>query len=408
MRSAAILTVGTELTEGIRVDTNTSEIAREFVRRGFFVAEAISVGDDVATAAETIRRLCGAYDLVAVTGGLGPTHDDITREATAQALGRRLVRDKDVTAKLVGASRRMRDAEAAERIFTQALVIEGAEVLPAVNGTAPGQVISTEGSVLVLLPGPPFEMRPLLSAVSERYPAVRALQRDLGVAGMAESDAQLTASRVLAGHEGVALTVLAAPGDVRILLLDDGAGEAGLDRAATDVAAALGESCYTMHGELLAEVVVREATARGVTLACAESCTGGMVAAAITDVQGASAVFLGGVVSYSDDVKRYVLGVDAATLAQHGAVSEEVALAMAAGVRARLTADIAVAITGIAGPDGGSAEKPVGLVWFAVDSSSGRFALRREFSPTSRDLVRQRATTFALDLLRREVHKADR
>ena len=364
LTSAAIVTVGSELTEGLRVDTNTAEIARDLQRYGFRVAEALSVGDDVARIASALRRLGGEHDLVVVTGGLGPTHDDVTTEAAAMALGLGVAPDPSLVAFLTPFVARHSDPDAAEQVLSQALVLSGAEVLAPTSGTAAGQVVATSGGALVLLPGPPREMRPMLTAWLARSSAVRAAPIDIGVTGMPESDVQLAAQRALAGRDGVALAVLARPGDVRVLLFDEGAGECGLAGAADAVAAQIGDACYSTGGETLAETVVRLSEAAGVTVAVAESCTGGLVAAAITDVAGASSVLLGGVVAYANSAKTDMLSVPPGLLAQYGSVSEQTACAMAEGAREHLGADIAVATTGIAGPGGATPDKPVwsGLV----------------------------------------------
>lgn len=406
MRSAAIVTVGSELVEGLRVDTNTAEIARALGPRGFTVVEALSVGDDVATLATVLRRLTGAYELVVVTGGLGPTHDDITRDAASEALRVPLILDESLAAGLASVIARHNDPDAADQVLLQALVLEGATVISATTGTAPGLVAETPAGMLALLPGPPSEMRPMLEVLMACYPSVRAHPHELGVVGLTESDAQLAAQRCLSAFPGVTLTVLARPGDVRVLLLDDGAGAEALARAATEVERVLGDNCYASDGSTLQASLARAAIERGVTLTVAESCTGGMIAAAITDTAGASSTFLGGVVSYHDDAKRELLGVREETLAAHGAVSEKTAREMAERVRSRLGADMALAVTGVAGPSGGSSDKPVGLVWFAVATSVGTRAVKRLFPPTSREAVRQRATAAGLDLLRLEVLKS--
>lgn len=399
--SAAILTLGSELVEGLRVDTNTAEIARSVVAHGFTVAEAISVGDDRVLAATALKRLTAAYALVIVTGGLGPTHDDVTRDAASDALSLPLATDASIAAGLAAAVARHTDPDAAAQVLSQALVLEGAAVIPATTGTAPGQVVSTPAGILALLPGPPSEMRPMLATVMSRYRASRAQTRTLGVVGRGESDVQLAAQRVLEGYPGVVLTVLARPGDVQVILLDEGAGESVLAESAERIAAELGASCYSTRGETLPQATVAAAVAHDCTIATAESCTGGMVAAALTTVSGSSDAFVGGVVSYADAAKRTLLGVDPSTLAEHGAVSEEVALAMATGARHALGADLAVAVTGVAGPSGGSAEKPVGLVWFALADADGVTATSRRFpSTSSRDAIRERSTALALDLLR--------
>jgi len=406
MQTAAVVAVGTELTAGLRADTNTAEIARKLAPRGFVVLESVLCPDSVDVLTAEFLRLSDAYSLVVVTGGLGPTHDDVTREAAARAFDLPLVSDEAVQARLHATASRLAghldDSRALEGFFNQSLCLKGAEILAAQTGTAPGQVLRVGEGTVVFLPGPPAEMRPMLDIWLQRFPLVRTRPIELGVVGKGESDAQAAASRVLESHTGIIFTVLAYPGDVRLLLLDDGAGQSGMEAAATEIAEALGKACYTRTGKSLGEELVCTLRANGLTVACAESCTGGMVSAAITDTPGASEVFLGGVVSYSNEAKQRILGVDAALLAEHGAVSEQAALSMAEGGRRMFGADIAVSVTGIAGPGGGSAEKPVGLVWMAVSSTWGASASKNLFAKGSRESVRQRATSAALDLLRCE------
>jgi len=408
-QSAAIVTIGSELVEGLRIDTNTAEIARDVSRFGFRVDEAISVGDDETVLADTLRRLVHVHPMVVVTGGLGPTHDDVTRDAAAAALGITMEADPALTAFLQPFLARHSDPRSAAQVLTQAFVLQGAEVLPPTNGTAAGQVVPTPAGSLVLLPGPPREMRPMLARVLDRFTPDRAEPRELGVTGLAESDVQHAAQTALAAFDGIQLTVLAKPGDVRVILLDDGAGEAALDRAANAIAAEVGAPCYSTDGSTLAETIVAEAAAREVTIAVAESCTGGLVAAALTDVPGSSAVFLGGAVTYSNAAKSRLLSVDPEDLKFFGAVSREVAQQMAEGALDAFGADIAVSVTGIAGPAGGSNEKPVGTVWFGVASRVGEGVDAQAsvaWNGASREAIRARAASSALNLIRREVLKA--
>jgi nicotinamide-nucleotide amidase len=247
----------------------------------------------------------------------------------------------------------------------------------------------------------------MLDRALKRFTPVRAEPRELGVAGMPESDVQHAAQRALEAYSGIQLTVLAKPGDVRVILLDEGAGETTLITAAHAVADEIGDACYSRDGSSLAEVVIREATHRNLTIATAESCTGGMVAAALTEVPGASAAYLGSAVTYSNASKKRVLDVSPGDLQEHGAVSQQVAQEMARGVQDRFGADICVAITGIAGPAGGTAEKPVGTVWFAVRARrNGRqnaWEHSVSWTGASREGIRSRATAMALDLVRREM-----
>ena len=402
-KSAAIVTVGSELTEGLRIDTNTAEIARDLHPYGFRVAEALSVADDVAVLAAALKRLTRQHELVITTGGLGPTHDDVTRDAASAALGLLLAPDAGLAEFLRPFLARHSDPGAAEQVMSQALVLTGAEVLAPTNGTAAGQVVDTSAGVLVLLPGPPREMRPMLAAWLGQSSRQRAFSADLGVTGLPESDVQLAAQRALLAHPLVGLTVLARPGDVRVLLMDEGAGESELAVAGEAVAHEIGAACYSTTGETLSEAVIRVALAAGVTVATAESCTGGLVCAALTDVAGASAVLLGGVVAYANAAKSELLSVPPGMLAQYGAVSEQTACAMAQGARERLGADIAASTTGVAGPTGGTTDKPVGLVWFAVSTREGTQATVKQMSGADRYAVRARATAVALDLVRREI-----
>ena len=399
--TAAIVTVGTELVEGLRVDTNTSEIARTIAPYGFAVVEAVSVGDSVDILTGTLARLTAAHALVITTGGLGPTHDDITREAAAAATGLPLASDQTLVALLRQWQARHSNAAAREQILVQAEILAGAEVIAPTTGTAPGQVVATAAGRLVLLPGPPSEMRPMLAQVLDKFEPIRATPIEIGVTGMSESDAQILAQQALSGIAAVDLTVLARPGDVKVLLLDAGGGATALQAARVSVSRALGDRCYASDGSSLAQVVVREASTHGVTLGTAESCTGGGVAREITEIAGASTCFTGGVVAYADAAKTSLLGVSPATLETHGAVSEEAAREMARGARERLGADVTVSVTGIAGPGGGTDHKPVGLVWFAVATARGVTASERRFPPGSREAIRLRATAHALDLLRR-------
>lgn len=405
---AAIVTVGSELTEGQRIDSNTAFIARAVSGLGFRVIEAVSVGDDISHLSDVLRRLTAQCELVVTTGGLGPTHDDVTREAASEALDVELVEDAELTQWLAPSALRHSNADSRLAVMKQAQVLAGATVLAPRTGTAPGQDIATPGGRLILLPGPPHEMTEMLERALASYETSAAKPRDLGVTGMPESDVQHAAQRALAGREGVTLTILAKPGDVRVLLLDAGAGELVLDKMAQDVAEELGAACYTTTGQTLAEATVSELTRASMTIAVAESCTGGLVASSLTGIAGVSDVFLGSVVSYANSVKSGVLAVPEGLLAQFGAVSEQTAVAMAQGVRTLMGADIAVSVTGIAGPGGGSAEKPVGLVWFALSHAEGTEGYESHFLGGSRDSVRARATARALDLVRRHLRDAAR
>ncbi|MDF1542465.1 MAG: nicotinamide-nucleotide amidohydrolase family protein [Anaerosomatales bacterium] len=398
---AAVIVVGTELVAGVRVDTNGAEVAGALAAAGYIATRREILPDEVEILAERIAALVDSHELVVVTGGLGPTHDDVTRQAAAAALGLPLGTDSVIEARLQPVLARHRIPDAAAQVLRQAHVLEGARILMPERGTAPGQLVPTAHGHLVLLPGPPHELRPMLAeALRSLGRGARAEPRVIGCVGIAESDAQLTAQKVLAPHPGIGLTVLARPALVDIVLIDEGVTSDELDLAAREIAEAIGDACYSTSGAMLAQAVIERASSRRVTLSLAESCTGGLIAAALTSVPGASSVFLGSVVTYADDMKRELLGVQEETLRDRGAVSGETAREMASGVRELTGADVALAVTGIAGPAGGSTAKPVGTVWFAVASGTDVTSERCHFSG-DREIVRARATATALDLLRR-------
>jgi len=398
---AAVVTVGTELTTGLRQDTNGTEVARALAEAGYDVRTIISLPDDPAAVSDTLRMLTASYSLVAVTGGLGPTHDDITRDAAAEALGRPLQRDDSIADKLRRLAVHHGQEQSRVQMLRQADIIEGATVLPAVTGSAPGQAVDTPGGTLLLLPGPPAEMRPILHSFLSAHPRGATPVR-LRCTRITESDAQHLVAPAIAGLN-VDLTLLAAPGDIEVVIFPRAGDARDLERARIAARAALGDACYSDDGSTLAEVVLRLAAEAGEQIVCAESCTGGLVAAALTDVSGASAVFRGGVVAYDNEIKTASLGVPAGLLAQYGAVSEETARAMAEGALALPGSTISVAVTGVAGPTGGTPDKPVGLVWFAVARADGRVVSAERHLGGDRATVRRRATTTALDLLRLEI-----
>jgi nicotinamide-nucleotide amidase len=399
--------VGTELVTGLRTDTNGPEIARALSLGGYRVEQMVSVPDSAQRIRDAITQLLPEHALLVVTGGLGPTHDDVTREAVAAALGRGIVRDEALIRALEARMPAGADPAVLAARARQADVIEGARVLPATVGTAPGQIIEHGTSTLVLLPGPPHEMRPMLAAfLNGRSPGIQPVR--LRCAGITESQAAVALGPALAHFPEITLTLLAAPGEVEVILFAAPGEDAAtrLQAAGTAARTALGGACYTQDGESLAEAVLRLARKRGLQLAVAESCTGGRVAAELTAVPGASEVFVGGVVAYANATKEAALGVQHATLKEHGAVSEPVARAMAAGALALPGADVAVAITGIAGPGGGSADKPVGLVWLCCAARDGAVRTERSVFAGQRPTVTRRATVAALDLLRRVLQEA--
>jgi nicotinamide-nucleotide amidase len=406
LRRAALLSTGEELIRGAIADTNAPWIARTLKRLGVLVVEARQVGDGRAAIAAAARELAARCDLLVVTGGLGPTADDRTREALADAAGVALSEDAAARAQVEAYFARLgRTASASNR--QQALLPEGARVVANPVGSAPGFTLSIGGALAVALPGVPHEMKsmvegslvPLLRA---RNGALAYEERLLQVVGLAESvvGERIDAWMRRAGPPLVSVTVSAARVTICASDAADADGKARLDECVAAMRAALGDHVFAEGDATLAETVVARLRETRRTVALAESCTGGLIAAALTDVPGSSEALLEGSVPYSEPAKVRSAGVTEAQLREHGAVSEAVARAMAEGTRARAGATFGVATTGIAGPGGGTADLPVGLVHFAVAGPDGVVHFKKVF-PGDRAMVRSFAVTTALEMLRR-------
>jgi competence/damage-inducible protein CinA-like protein len=405
---AEILAVGSELMDPSRVETNALYITGRLFEAGVEVGARAVLADDLALVASAFRAALGRADLVIATGGLGPTEDDLTREAAAEALGRGLRRDESILELLRARFARYGRVMAPVN-EKQADVIEGASVLPNARGTAPGQKVEAGGRLLFLLPGPPAEMKPMFE--EQVLPDVKALARGavlrrriLRIASMSESDVEQAVAPVYKTYTNPRTTILGGPGQVELHLIGEGASPEEAEERVEGLAAALRAQLpgriFSEDGRELPEVVAALLRARSLTLALAESCTGGMLSERLTMVPGASAYLERALVTYSNRSKVELLGVDPGLIEARGAVSEEVAAAMAAGARQAAGTDIAVAITGIAGPDGGTPDKPVGLVFIALEGAIGTRVRRLHF-PGSRDRVRHQACQAALEMMRR-------
>ncbi|HEX8191030.1 MAG TPA: competence/damage-inducible protein A [Pyrinomonadaceae bacterium] len=410
MLTAEIIAVGSELLTPFRTDTNSLWLTDRLNAVGVEVKLKTIVGDDDARLEETVRDAVKRSGIVVLTGGLGPTEDDITRKIAARALGRRLALDEkvldDIKAKFLRWGRKMPEINA-----RQAMVMEGAEVLPNPNGSAPGMYLEHDGRVVVLLPGPPREMKPMfeglvLPRLAERSGGVRVARRVLRVAGLGESAVDERIAPVYTQYKNPQTTILFTNTEIEIHLTAQGKTEAEaellLDGLAGQIEERLGDSVFAFRGEKMEEVVGLRLAVAGFTLATAESCTGGLVAHRLTEVPGSSTYFTEGVVAYSNEAKTRLLGVPAELIERHGAVSAEVAEAMAAGVKQVAGTDFGLSITGVAGPGGGTEEKPVGLVYVAL-SDDAHTEHKRLILPGDRQLIRWRASQFALDLLRRRL-----
>lgn len=414
---AAVVAVGTELLSTDRLDTNSLRIAELLERYGVDLVAKSVCGDDEEAIAREIERRLDEAELVLVSGGLGPTADDVTREAAAAALGRPLVEDPTVWSAIVErfASFGRTPSENNRR---QCQVIEGARVLDNPRGTAPGILCELPGErALVLLPGVPVELEGLLARHVEPWLATRAggaavEYATLKTAMRPESDVDRLLEPAYREFGRAPITVLAAPGEVRVRLTVRGVESerrALLAAMRSRVRGLLGDAVFTEEaGTSLEAVVGALLAARGLTLATAESCTGGLLAERLTRIPGSSAYFLGGVVAYSNASKRRDLAVDEELLARHGAVSEPVARALAEGARRRFGAELGVGITGVAGPGGGSEEKPVGTVHVALAGPGEAIEHRRLRFPGDRERVRWFAAQGALEMVRRRLLGTER
>jgi nicotinamide-nucleotide amidase len=404
---AEIIAVGSELLTPYRQDTNSLYLTERLNRLGIEVIRKSIVGDDRARLREAFEQALARADLVISIGGLGPTEDDLTREAVAELLGRKLKRDENILREIQARFRRYGRKMAAinER---QALVPEGAAPLANPNGTAPGLWLEAGGRIVVLLPGPPPELIPMFRDHVE--PRLAALvgaaglaSRELRVTGMPEADLDQLIAPIYTLYPDVQTTVLAAPGEIQVHLRawtrDRGAAERTLDEMVERLVLALGENVFTTAGEALEEVVARLLNVHGATIAVAESCTGGLVAARLTNVPGSSSYLLGGVVCYSNELKSAWLDVPAELIAAKGPVSAEVTAALAENVRRRSAAKLGLAVTGIAGP-GGTAEIPAGTVHIALANGEATKSRAARF-PGDRERVRAQAAQMALDTVRR-------
>jgi len=407
----AIVVTGSELVRGEREDRNGPFLAAEAVRLGL-EPEQITIVGDRPTDLERALRGGFAADLCLVSGGLGPTHDDRTVEIVAQVAGRELVVDEELEREIEGVSRMIAErlgrsyADFTTGVRKQATLPEGA-LSVGLAGTAPGMVLEANRCVVVVLPGPPRELRRLWPRALETEPVRRVLERAptrgrivLRFFGTPESAVAQALAEAGGDGDGVEATICAREFEIHVDLVV----EPGAEQRATSLAGALrirlGSHLFSEDERSVAEIVLDLCRARGLTLATAESCTGGLVAARLTSVPGSSDVFLGGVVAYANGVKEDGLGVPREILERHGSVSAEAAEAMARGVRERLGAAVAVAVTGIAGPEGGTEDKPVGLVFVHAVGPDGEEARRTDL-PGDREMVRGRATAAALHLVRR-------
>ncbi len=399
---AEIICTGSELLEG-KLNLYVPLFHERLAPLGFTITREQSCGDSLQAIRDCLTGAMRRAELVIACGGLGPTFDDLTRQAAARTLGRRLVYSKSC-AQILGSNYRLKTLP--PNFKNQCLLLEGAKPLENGNGTAFGQVITRARKMLVLLPGPRKEWEPMFpnflnAEISSFFGRPPLRQLKLKIAGLWETQAEKLLRPVMRRFPRAACTILAGPGTVDFILSgDDSRGLIG--RAGAACRKALGAKLYGKGEDTLACAAGAKLRARGKTLAAAESCTGGLAAKLITDVPGSSAYFIGGAITYSNTAKMKILGVRAKTLKKSGAVSAECAREMAAGARKVFSSDYAFSVTGIAGPDGGIGKKPVGLVYFGLAGPRGVNVFHRQFHGT-RSFVRACAANFILNALRKVI-----
>ena len=406
---AEIIAVGSELLSQARLETNSVFITKKLNESGLRVMRKFVVEDREEEIRGALESAIEGSEVIILTGGLGPTHDDITREVVSKVLGRELALDPKILEGLKSRYQRV-GLKMTDNNLRQARVPEGAESMENPNGTAPGIFLREGKTLLFLLPGPPREMKPMMGQVMDligRYKQVsRPYYRQLKVASETESGVDSAIGSIYTSYSSIETTILSSPGIIELMFYWMGEenqqlAEDQLGELVTRVREKLGDSIFTDREEDLEQVVGRMLRENGKTVATAESCTGGMLGKMLTDVPGSSDYYRGGVVCYSNDLKADLVGVNETTLERFGAVSEQVAAQMAVGIRESAGADVGLSVTGIAGPGGGTAEKPIGLVF--VGLSSDQVGVKKMNLGGSREAIRIRASRFALDWLRRSL-----
>ncbi len=412
--NAEIIAVGSELLTPFRMDTNSLYLTEQLNQLGVPVIFKGVVGDNLAQLVAAAQHALFHSEILVFSGGLGPTEDDLTREAVAEALGLPLRRDDEILAAI---ERRFaaRGWKMSPNNAKQSDVLEGAAVLPNPNGTAPGQWLSGKFDgrerIIILLPGPPHELKALFEAecrerLRAKLPPAFLATRVLKVAMLGESLVDARVAPIYKRFADVQTTILAGAGEIQLHFQAQAnsieEAQNRVDEAADAVEQELDDAVYSRDGESLEQIVGYWLQMRNATLAVAESCTGGLLGERITSVGGSSRYFAGGAIVYSNAVKTELAGVPADMIERHGAVSREVAAALAEGIRYRCDATLGIGITGVAGPTGGTPEKPVGLVFHALASDSGTEVIERNF-PGDRKRIRWFASTLALDMVRKKL-----
>ncbi len=408
---AEIIAVGNELLTASRLDTNSLQVTQELNAIGVQVARKCVVGDRASEIQDVLHSALKRAEVVVLMGGLGPTNDDVTREVVSKALGRRLVLKPEILEDL---SRRYARFELrmTSNNRRQALVPEGATVMENPQGTAPGLFLKEKASLVFLLPGPPRELKPMINhhmipLIRKYKPTSRQYLRMLKVASVGESSLDSSIESIYQAYPKIETTILSSPGIIDLFFhwigeTDEERANQELEEMVGRIREKLGCSIFTDQEEGLETVVGRRLRGKGWTMATAESCTGGLISKMLTDGPGSSEYYCGGVICYNDRLKAELVGVNERTLKRFGAVSESVAREMASGIRKLACCQVGLSVTGIAGPNGATTEKPIGLVFIGLSTQEKTLVKKRKF-PGERDVIRLHSARFALDWTRRKL-----
>jgi nicotinamide-nucleotide amidase len=404
---AIFIAVGSELLEMNKIDTNSIFISLKLLEHGILTDMKFVCNDEIENLSWLIKKSVKRAQLLVISGGLGPTEDDITREAVSKALKIPLVFKEELVDKIKTIFKR-RGIDMPEINSRQGFMLEGAEILENEVGSAPGQYIETDDCKVLLLPGPPQELKPMfLTILKEKIAALSKYfiyKRTFKFSGITESEADSKISGIYAKYKNIKTTILASPGVINLTIM--GRAKNAVDEAkesveelAEKIRVKMADYIVTEKELSFEEFIINELIGKNISLSVAESCTGGSLGDRITSVSGSSKIFLGGVISYSNDLKTSLLGVSKELLEKKGAVSKEVAKEMAEGIRQLTGSDIGISITGIAGPDGGTRYKPVGLVFMHINAVNYDNGIYQIF-PGDRNTIKKRSVNFALNLIR--------
>lgn len=405
MKKAIILAIGNELVEGLIVDTNSRYLAQRLKEFGYYIVRTETLPDNFDIMVSRIKEAINDADLIITSGGLGPTEDDLTREAVAHSIGRKLLKNEAIAQELINRAIKYY-GKAPESVVKQAFVIENAEVIDNKVGTAPGQILKYDGKIIILLPGPPVELIPMFESILEKLKTNDSLYtRRIKTIGIPEAVLMDEYKDILYSNSRITIATMASyERGVEVRFTGPIEIKDEIDYVVNTLLPKLGESVYALDDKEMHDVVYELLVKNNYTVSFAESCTGGLISSTFVDIPGVSSVFKGSVVAYSNEAKIEILGVSKETIEKFGAVSEECVIEMAQGAKKIFNSNFSVAVSGIAGPSGGSEKKPVGTVCIAVCSPNGinsaTYNLRGD-----RQMIRKRSTLIAFDMLRRGIIK---